>query len=569
MSETLKDRILKTLIDSHQLKKEQVEEAIALQKSKGISLDKALLEKGLINEKDLLMLLVRELNIPFINLSKYKIDPSLKEIIPERIARLYKIVPLSSLERTVTIALSDPLNVFVMDDIKNVTGKDVDVVMSTNTEIQKAIDNFYGAAKSASVNEITKEIQLEDFEIVSEQDQKDDSDAMVDESEKAPIVRMVNLILKEAIRMRASDIHMEPMADAMRVRLRVDGVLIDTMKVPKDSQNSIVTRIKILSRMDITVNYTPQDGRFKMKIGENYFDFRVSILPTTFGAKVVMRILDKANLSIGLDGLGFSPKTMAIFKEGIAKPFGMILVTGPTGSGKSTTLYSIVNQLNTVERNIITIEDPVEYLVDGLTQIQARPEIGLTFAEGLRSVLRQSPDIVMVGEIRDSETADIAIKASLTGQLVLSTLHTNDAPGALTRLIDMGVEPFLVASSLVQVSAQRLCRKVCQNCKEKVKIPDEVLERIDHKFKKDVVFYQGKGCEACRKTGYKGRVSICEVMEVDDDIRTKLLEGATSDQIKQFARTKKGMDTLWDDAILKCESGITTLEEILRVTTNE
>jgi type IV pilus assembly protein PilB len=569
MSETLKDRIIKTLVDSHHLKKEQIEEAIALQKIKGISLDKALLEKGLINEKDLLMLLVRELNIPFINLSKYKIDPSLKEIIPERIARLYKIVPLSSLERTMTIALSDPLNVFVMDDLKNFTGKDIDVVMSTNTEILKAIDNFYGTSKTASVNEITKDIQLEEFEIVSEQDQKEDADAMVDESEKAPIVRMVNLILKEAIRMRASDIHMEPMVDMMRVRLRIDGILIDTMKIPKESQNSIVVRIKILARMDITVNYTPQDGRFKMKVGQEQIDFRVSILPTTFGPKVVMRLLDKANLSIGLDGLGFSPKAMGIFKEGIAKPFGMILVTGPTGSGKSTTLYSIVNQLNTVERNIITIEDPVEYLVDGLTQIQARPEIGLTFAEGLRSVLRQSPDIVMVGEIRDSETADIAIKASLTGQLVLSTLHTNDAPGALTRLIDMGVEPFLVASSLVQVSAQRLCRKICQNCKEKIKIPDKVLDETNYKFKKDVIFYQGKGCEACRKTGYKGRVSICEIMEVDDDIRTKLLEGATSDQIKLFARTKKGMDTLWDDAVLKCESGITSLEEILRVTANE
>jgi type IV pilus assembly protein PilB len=569
MPETLKDKILKTLIKSQHLKQKDIDEAVALQKHKGISLDKALIEKGVIREKDLLILLVRELNIPFINLGKYKIDPSLKEIVPERAARQYRIIPLSAMGNSVTIALSDPLNVFAIDDLKNITGKEIEIVMSTSEEIARAIDEYYGVPKTASVADISKDIEAGEFEIVSAQEHGLDVDNVADESEKAPIIRMVNLIIKEALRQRASDIHMEPALAGMRVRYRIDGVLHDILEIPKENQNAVIVRIKIMSRLDITGIYLPQDGRFKLRIASREVDFRVSLLPTTFGQKIVMRILDKANLSVGLEGLGFTQGPLKIMQEAVKKPFGMILITGPTGSGKSTTLYSILTALNTVDRNIVTVEDPVEYLVDGLTQIHTRPEIGLTFAEGLRAILRQSPDVVMVGEIRDNETADIAIKASLTGQLVLSTLHTNDAAGALTRLVDMGVEPFLVASSLISVSAQRLFRKICEQCKQPLEIPKDVLSRLDYPFKSGTVFYEGKGCETCRHSGYRGRVGIVEVMDIDDAVRGMLLDGKSSDDIKRYARKEKGMATLWEDAMGKCLAGLTSLEEVLRVTARE
>jgi len=569
MAVTIKDKILKILIDAQKLTKKEVNEAIALQKKKKIGLDKALIEKGHIKEQDLMAVLVRELNIPFINLSKYKIDPALQEIVPERAARQYNIIPLSMLDYTLTIALSDPFNIFLLDDLKNLTGKEIDVVMSTNSEILKAINAYYGIKTDVSVNEITKDIQIEDFEIVSDSERQEADDGSVDESEKAPIIRMINLVVKEALQQRASDIHIEPEVDGMRVRYRVDGVLHDILNIPKENQNAVVVRIKIMSRLDITTNQIPQDGRFKLKIANKEVDFRVSILPTTFGQKIVMRVLDKDKLAVGLDGLGFEERSLNILKEAIKKPFGMILVTGPTGSGKSTTLYSIINELNTVERNIITVEDPVEYLIEGLTQIQARPEIGLTFAAGLRAILRQSPDIVMVGEIRDNETADIAIKASLTGQLVFSTLHTNDAAGTLTRLVDMEVEPFLVASSLVLVSAQRLCRKICTKCKEKVDIPQEMRDRLKDKLPEGITFYHGKGCDACSQTGYLGRMGLTELLEVDDVIRDMLIEGKSSDDIKEYAQREKGMITLWDDGMAKCASGLTSLEEVLRIATTE
>lgn len=569
MSKTLRDRVIQMLIKAKQIKEEDLNEAIILQKKKGISFDKALIERGLIQEQELLMLLVRELNIPFINLSKYKIDPSLKEIIPEKLARLYNIIPIANLENVITVAMSDPLNVFVVDDLKNITGKDIDIVMSTSLWIQKTIDNFYGTQGVKSVTDVSKDIHVEDFEIISDRDVNEDTDVEADEGETAPIIRLVNLIVQEALRQRASDIHIEPMIDEVRVRFRVDGILLNILNIPKDNQNAVLVRIKILSKLDITVRSVPQDGRFKLKVLNKTVDFRVSILPTTFGEKIVMRILDKGNLSVGLSGLGITEKNLAILNEAIRKPFGMILITGPTGSGKSTTLYSIISQLNSVERNIITVEDPVEYLIEGLTQIHARPEIGLTFAEGLRSILRQSPDVVMVGEIRDNETADIAIKASLTGQLVLSTLHTNDAPGALTRLIDMGVEPFLVASSIVMVSAQRLCRKICSKCKEPIKINQSVIDQLGAHIKPGTVFYHGKGCEECRKTGYKGRMCVTEVLDIDDQIRELLLHGKSSDEIKEYARSNKGLSTLFEDAITKCLSGQTTLEEVLRITSGE
>jgi type IV pilus assembly protein PilB len=377
------------------------------------------------------------------------------------------------------------------------------------------------------------------------------------------------MFIKEALKQRASDIHVEPLADAVRVRYRIDGVLQDAFNLPKQNQNAVTVRLKIMSRMDITDTRTPQDGRFKMRTAQQEVDFRVSALPTIFGQKVVLRVLDKKNLGIGLDGLGFSGRPLEVMQAGIRQPFGMFLVTGPTGSGKSTTLYSIINELNTVDKNIITVEDPVEYLIEGLTQIQVRPEIGLTFASGLRAILRQSPDIVMVGEIRDAETADIAIKAALTGQLVFSTLHTNDAAGALTRLVDMGIEPFLVASSLMIVCAQRLCRKICPRCRAEIAVPTKALADLKYSIPKGAKFFEGKGCSFCRKTGYHGRAGITEVLQINDMVREMLMRGKSSDEIKDYARDKEGMASLFDDAMQKCLSGETTISEVLRVTASD
>ncbi len=569
MPKTLKERILGALIAQKNITRKDLSAVSDLQKIKAIAFDKALVEKGLISEQELLIVYAKELNIPPINLAKYKVDPNLRNLIPERIARQYHIIPVSELGHAITVAVADPFNIFAIDDLKNITGHDIDVTMAVESEILLAIDRLYGKKESASVSEVSKNIDVQEFEIVGEGSTEAISEKVVSASEEAPIIRMVDLIIQEAVKIRASDIHMEPTPENLRIRYRIDGALTDILQIPKANQNAVIVRIKIMAGLDITENRIPQDGRFKMRMGSKEVDFRVSLLPSIFGEKIVMRLLDKQGLSAGLEGLGFSPETIALFKEAIAKPFGMILVTGPTGSGKSTTLYSVINQLNSVDRNIVTIEDPVEYLVEGLTQIQARQDIGLTFANGLRAILRQSPDVVMVGEIRDSETADIAIKASLTGHLVLSTLHTNDAASALTRLVDMGVESFLVASSLVMVCAQRLCRKICPQCKEPMKIPEQAFKNIHLTPPAGAIFYHGRGCDHCRKTGYRGRMGILEVMMVDDHIREMLIAGASSYEIKKYAIDKNHMVTLWDDALRQFSNGLTTLEEVLRVTASD
>ena len=402
-------------------------------------------------------------------------------------------------------------------------------------------------------------------------DKTEDLDKITEESKQASIVKVVDLILGEAIKKRSSDIHIEPEEDSLRIRYRVDGRLQEAFRLPKKNQNAILARLKIMSRLDITESRLPQDGRFRIRHGTKEIDFRVSILPITYGGKIVLRALDKANLSIGLEKLGFLPGPLNLFNKALEKPYGMILVTGPTGSGKSTTLYSILSQLNVAERAIITIEDPVEYQVEGVTQVQTNPDIGLSFANGLRSLMRQSPDIIMIGEIRDFETADIAIKASLTGVLVLSTLHTNDAPSSIARLVDMGVEPFLIASSLVFVVAQRLCRKICPYCKEPVNIDKDVLKRIGvdldqlKKEKKEPVFYKGKGCEKCNHTGYFGRMGTLEAMIMDDKLREMTVTRKSSVEIKEYA-AKNGMKTLRQNALEKFLQGTTTLEEVLRIT---
>lgn len=573
MSKTLKGKIIDILIQDKKIREEDLADALRRQKEGGEDLDRILLEKGLITEQELLIVLAKELNIPPIDLAKYKIDPDLLKLVPERLARQYHMIPLSKIGSTLTVAMSDPFNIFAVDDLKNLTGLDVDMAMTTDSDILKAINSYYGKGAVSTVHEVLKDYEDdregEGVVIVEESDKTVEIDATLEESKKAPIVQLVDLMICEALKQRASDIHIEPAEKDLRVRFRIDGNLQDILSLPKKNQNAVLARLKVMSRLDITEWRLPQDGRFKIRTGEKEIDFRVSVLPITFGQKIVLRILDKGNLAIGLDGLGFFPETTAIFKDTIALPFGMILVTGPTGSGKSTTLYSIINQLNTIERNIITVEDPVEYELPGITQIPVNAEIGLTFASGLRSLLRQNPDIIMIGEIRDSETADIAVKAALTGQLVFSTLHTNDASGAVTRLIDMGVEPFLVSSSLILACAQRLCRKVCNSCKEPVSVPADMLRRFGLEQKPGAVYYHGKGCTACRNSGYRGRMGVLEVLSIDDEIREMVIKGKSSDDIKQYAVKNKGMQTLWDDAVKKFTLGLTTFEEVLRITSEE
>ena len=541
MTKSLYDRLSQVLLKEKLVTEKDLKAAKAAQAKEGGSLAGALIKKDMVKEKDLMSVMSTAFNIPAINLSKYKIEKEHVSLIPEKMARQYKIIPICKLSNTLIVAMADPLNVLAVDDVKTLTKLNIEQVLSTETDILTAIDKYYAAEGGTLLQDIAEQ-EESDLEVVGAQKEEFDISEAALEGETPRIVKIVNLVLLAALKKRASDIHIEPEEENVRVRYRIDGNLQDALTIPKKNQNAVLARLKIMSGMDITESRVPQDGRFKIRVQKKEVDFRVSCLPTSFGSKIVLRALDKSNLSIGLDELGFSEHTLKNFKEAIAKPFGMILVTGPTGSGKSTTLYSVINKLNTPEKNIITIEDPVEYQVEGITQIQANTDIGLTFASGLRSLLRQSPDVIMIGEIRDSETADIAIKASLTGQLVFSTLHTNDAPTAINRLVDMGVEPFLIASSVVLVAAQRLCRIVCQVCKGK-----------------------GDGCKNCSSTGYRGRQAVLEVLSVDDKIREMIIDRASVDEIRDYA-ISQGMKTLREDALEKQKRGVTTMEEVTRIT---
>ncbi|NQU95398.1 MAG: Flp pilus assembly complex ATPase component TadA [Candidatus Omnitrophica bacterium] len=570
---TLSDRLLDILQQKNLINADQAKKVLNIRKKEGGSLGKILTGENIITHKDLMVLLSEQLDIPPIDLSKYKIDPNIAKLVPEKLAMQHNLIPVSKIANTITVAMADPTDILAIDDMKTALPPDVsniDIIIATHSDIKEAHAKIFGSP-TEDILKIAVDADVETVEIVEEE--KLDIGEITVESKKAPIVKIVSLILNEALKRRASDIHIEPTEKDVRVRYRIDGALREALRLPKKNQNAIVARLKIMSKLDITENRVPQDGRFKIKSGAKGIDFRVSILPIAFGNKVVLRALDKSNLDIGLDKLGFLPGPLEAFKKALERPFGMILLTGPTGSGKSTTLYSIINKLNTPARNIITIEDPVEYELEGITQIQANPEIGLTFANGLKSVLRQSPDIVMVGEIRDFETADIAIKASLTGQLVLSTLHTNDAVGAITRLVDMGVEPFLVSASLVLTAAQRLQRSICPRCKEAIDVPRSVLERVAgtkdvEKLIKRKPFYSGKGCPRCNNTGYLGRAGVLETLTIDDAIRDMIIRRASTEEISKYA-ISKGMMTLRDSALENFAAGLTTMEEVLRITTED
>jgi len=568
--ESFKDRLVDILVKGKIIKDKDLAKSLEIQKKRGSSLGKILVDNGYISEKDLMVVMSQQLNIPPIDLTKYKIDKSMMQLIPEKFVKQYCIIPISKIGSTLMVAMADPLNIFLMDDLKMLTNYKIEPVIATENDIKDAIGKYYGI-HTQEISKIIDEMPAgEDIEVGAGEDEQIDVSMMAEESQSAPIVKVVSLTLNEALKRRASDIHIEPCEKFLRIRYRIDGNLVEALTLPKKNQNAVIARVKIMSKLDITETRAPQDGRFKISFEGKEIDFRVSVLPTTFGGKIVLRALDKSSLSLGLEKLGFLPGPLKTFQDAMSKPYGMILVTGPTGSGKSTTLYSIINQINSPERNIITLEDPVEYELEGITQIQAKPEIGLTFASGLKSVLRQSPDVVMIGEIRDFETADIAIKASLTGQLILSTLHTNDAAGAITRLIDMGVEPFLVASSLALSSAQRLMRKICPGCKEEINIPDSVLGRVGIEAKKGKnVFYEGKGCQRCNQTGYYGRLGILEALLVNDKVRDMIMKRVSSDEIKLYGIKELGMKTLRDNAVENFMLGQTTLEEVLRVTSED
>ena len=565
---SMKKKLGLMLVDENIITEAQLQEALKEQKASNIRLEQALVKLGYVTQDVMLAFLGTQLEIPTVDLSEVgDIDPNIARIVSENVAQRQCLIPIAKEGNKLKVAMADPLNISAIDDIKLMTGFEVVPVLSAETDIRQAIQKVYGTG-TAEMEEVMKDIEnVADVDLV-EQEEELDAARLAAASEGAPVVKLVSLILSEAIKVGASDIHIEPYEKKVRTRYRIDGILHEVQSPPKKLHPAVISRIKIISELDIAERRKPQDGRCKIKVIGKEVDLRVSILPTTFGEKVVIRVLDTSNLQLDLGQLGFEPDVLQLYKKNVEVPYGMILVTGPTGSGKSTTLYSTLSTLNYPDVNIITIEDPVEFVVAGINQVQVNPKAGLTFADGLRSFLRQDPDIIMVGEIRDKETAGIAINAALTGHLVLSTLHTNDAPGAITRLDNMGIEPFLITSSVVMVIAQRLLRKICPKCKESYEVTSGILEELGIKQKpgEKLLLYRGSGCTFCSKTGYKGRSSIYEVMVMVDEIRVAILKRMSATDIKKIA-IKNGMLTLREAGIRKVKSGVTTFEELLRVTT--
>ncbi len=557
------------LVNNNIIKEEQLEEALELQKKEGGRIGSNLIKLGFLTDETLVKFLSEQYGVPAVSLSHEEVEASIIKLIPYDVAYKYQIFPVSRSGATLTIAMTDPSNVFAIDDIKFMTGYEVKPVTASETAIKEAITKYYEQSDALQTVVDSMSGIDEGLDLIHH----DDEDENIDESElknageEAPVVKLVNLILGEAILRGASDIHMEPYEKTYRIRYRVDGVLYDVMQPPARLKAALSSRVKIMAELDIAERRIPQDGRIKLKIKDKAIDLRVSTLPTLYGEKIVMRILDQSNLNLDMTKLGFEENALKDFQEAINSPFGMVLVTGPTGSGKTTTLYSALSTVNSVDVNIMTAEDPVEYNLLGVNQVHVRESVGLTFAAALRSFLRQDPDIVMVGEIRDFETGEIAVKAALTGHLVLSTLHTNDAPGTISRLLNMGIEPFLISASVVLILAQRLARKICVECKEIENIPESTLINVGFSEEEvpTVKCYKGKGCTACGGTGYKGRVALYEVMPVKNEIKELILKGASTMELKKEA-VRLGMQTLRAAGLAKIKEGVTTLDEVLRVT---
>jgi type IV pilus assembly protein PilB len=567
-------RLGEILVKESLISADQLKQALDYQQQHGGRLGTCLIKLGFISDDDITEVLSRQYGVPSINLKYYEVDPTVIKLIPQDTAVRYQIVPLSRVGSTLTIAMTDPTNVFAMDDVKFMTGFNVEPVVASETSISEAIAKFYGEVESVEeLTKVMKDLGAEDggeMELAAEE-QEMDLAALERAADEAPIIKLVNLVLTDAVKRGASDIHIEPYERELRVRFRVDGILQSVMAPPLKLRDAIASRVKIMSKLDISEKRLPQDGRIMIKYRKDgkikELDFRVSTVPTLFGEKIVMRLLDKENLRLDMTKLGFESESLAKFERAILRPYGMVLVTGPTGSGKTNTLYSSVARLNTPDTNIMTAEDPVEFQLAGINQVQMKDQIGLNFASALRAFLRQDPNIILVGEIRDFETAEIAVKAALTGHLVLSTLHTNDAPSTISRLMNMGIEPFLVATSVNLICAQRLVRRICSNCKEPLEVPEQAL--IDAGFTpaeiKKTTIYHGKGCSICNKNGYKGRVGLYEVMEVTDDLRELILVGASALELKKKA-VELGMITLRRSGLVKVAAGATTLEEVLRET---
>ena len=560
-------RLGEMLVKSKLITEDQLKKALAQQSTSGGRLGSNLVKLGFLTEEDITSFLSKQYGVPSINLAHFEIDQSVIKLVPAEIAQKHMVIPINRKGSVLTVAMADPSNIFAIDDIKFLSGFKVEPVVAAETSIKNAINKHYDSA--GLVKDILQGFDDREVATVEEGDEGPDVGDLQRATEDAPVVKLVNLILSDAIKKGASDIHIEPYEKSFRVRYRIDGVLYDTMQPPMKLRAAIISRAKIMAQLDIAERRLPQDGRIKIRMGQKEIDFRVSTLPTIFGEKVVLRLLDKANLQLDMSSLGFDPQALQLFEKAILAPHGMVLVTGPTGSGKTTTLYSGLHRLNTVETNIMTAEDPVEYNLAGVNQVQMKAEIGLNFAAALRAFLRQDPDIIMVGEIRDYETAEIAIKAALTGHLVLSTLHTNDAPSTVSRLINMGVEPFLVAASTNMILAQRLARKICNSCKEEITVPRQAL--VDVGFAPDeskgLSCYQGKGCMECNDTGYRGRVALYEVMPITEDIKDAILQGASVNEMKELGR-KHGMKTLREAGLQKIREGMTTIPEIMRVTSH-
>ena len=566
-------RLGELLTKASLITQDQLKDALKVQKDTGSKLGETLIKLGFVSEEDITECLSQQFGVPSINLDHFEIDASVIKLINADVARKYNILPVNKTGATITIAMADPTNVFAMDDIKFMTGYNVEPVVASELGIKAAIDNYYGTTSSLELKKVMEDLQQAesaDLEVL-EEDEELDVAALAEGAEEAPVVKLVNLIMTDAIKRGASDIHVEPYEKEYRVRFRVDGILYEIMNPPLKLKDAITSRLKILAKLDISEKRLPQDGRIKLKMKLNEknkeLDFRVSVLPTLFGEKIVMRLLDKDNLRLDMTKLGFEPESLAKFEEAIFKPWGMVLVTGPTGSGKTNTLYSALAKVNSPEVNIMTAEDPVEFNLPGINQVQMKEAIGLNFAATLRSFLRQDPNIILVGEIRDFETAEIAIKAALTGHLVLSTLHTNDAPSTINRLMNMGIEPFLVATSVQLIAAQRLVRRVCVNCQEVVDIAPQALMNLG--YKKDEIgtfkVMKGRGCDKCNNTGYKGRVGLIEVMTISDEIRELILSGGTAIDIKKKA-AESGMISLRRSGLIKIKDGVTTIEEVVRET---
>jgi type IV pilus assembly protein PilB len=558
-------RIGDFLVQKNVISSAQLDQAQEAQKLNGGFIGTHLVKLGFLEEADLLKKISTQYGVQIIEIDGLEIEPTVAQIIPPNLAIKHNLIPIIQSDKALTVVMVDPTNIVALNDIKFITGLEVQIGIAAERSIKALQERIY--EQNTSYESIIGDLGEEDFEVISTEEGLDLNE-LERATEDAPVVKLVNAILTDAIKKNASDIHIEPYEKVFRVRFRIDGVLYEIMKPPPKLKNAITSRLKIMAGLDIAERRLPQDGRIKLKLGQGReMDYRVNVLPTLFGEKVVLRLLDKSNLQLDMTKLGFEVKQLKDFKEAIAKPHGMVLVTGPTGSGKTTTLYSALSELNQIGTNISTAEDPVEFNLAGINQAQMHDDIGFNFAAALRAFLRQDPDVIMVGEIRDYETAEIAIKASLTGHLVLSTLHTNDAPATINRLLNMGVEPFLVASSVNLIVAQRLARKVCKDCSEDIEVHPELLVSIgiSETEATHIKLKQGRGCPKCSNTGYKGRIALYEVMSMNEELRTLIINGASSAELKHEA-ARLGMMSLRASALMRLKEGITTIEEVLRVT---